>query len=41
MKPHLVHLRILTGRSWGLREAQLRTVANGYVCVAMEHAAAA
>ena len=41
VKPRLAHLRTLTGRSWSLREAQLRTVANGYVRGAMEHAAAA
>ena len=41
MKPRLGYLRTLTGRSWGLRETQLRMVANGYVRRAMEHAAAA
>ena len=41
VKPRLAHLRTLTGRHWGLRESQLRTIANGYVRGAMEHAAAA
>ena len=40
-RPRLEHLRRLTGRSWGLDERQLRTVANGYVRGALEHAAAA
>ena len=39
VKPRLAHLRTMTGRSWGLREEQLRTVANGYVRGALEHAA--
>ena len=37
----IAHLRKLTGRDWGLEERQLRTVANGYVRGALEHAAAA
>ena len=40
-RPRLEHLRRLTGRNWGLDERQLRTVANGYVRGALEHAAAA
>ena len=40
-RPRLAHLRTLTGRDWGLDEKQLRTVANGYVRGALEHAAAA
>ena len=39
--PRIAQLRKLTGRSWGLREPQLRTVANGYVRGALEYAAAA
>ena len=38
-RPRLGHLRRLTGRDWGLGEKQLRTVANGYVRGALEHAA--
>ena len=38
-RPRLGHLRRLTGRGWGLGEKQLRTVANGYVRGALEHAA--
>ena len=41
VKPRIAQLRQLTGRSWGLRERQLRTVANGYVRGALEFAAAA
>ncbi|KAF0309739.1 Ribonuclease H [Amphibalanus amphitrite] len=41
VKPRTAQLRKLTGRSWGLQEAQLRTVANGYVRGALEYAAAA
>ena len=41
VKHRLAHLRTLTGRSWGLQETQLRTIANGYVRGAIEHAAAA
>ena len=41
VKPRLAHLRAMTGRSWDLREAQLRTVANGYVRGALEYAAPA
>ena len=41
VRPRTNHLRQLTGRSWGLDERILRTVANGYVRGAMEHAAAA
>ena len=41
VKPRTAQLRKLTGRSWGLREPQLRTVANGYVRGALEYAAAA
>ena len=36
-----MQLRKLTGRSWGLEERLLRTVASGYVRGALEHAAAA
>ena len=38
-RPRLGDLRRLTGRDWGLGEKQLRTVANGYVRGALEHAA--
>ncbi|XP_043234483.1 uncharacterized protein LOC122387897 [Amphibalanus amphitrite] len=41
VRPRLAHLRRLGGRSWGLDEVALRTVANGYVRGALEHAAAA
>jgi len=41
VKPRVAQLRKLTGRSWGLREPQLRTIANGYVRGALEYAAAA
>lgn len=41
VRPRTNHLRQLSGRSWGLDERLLRTVANGYVRGAMEHAAAA
>ena len=41
VKPRTAQLKKLTGRSWGLQEAQLRTVANGYVRGALEYAAAA
>ena len=41
VKPRVAQLRKLTGRSWGLREPQFRTVANGYIRGALEHAAAA
>ena len=34
-------LRRMSGRTWGLLEAQLRTVANGYVRGALEYAAGA
>ena len=40
-RPRLEHLRRLTGRNWGLEEQHLRTVANGYIRGALEHAAAA
>ena len=40
-KPRVAQLRKLTARSWGLREPQLQTVANGYVRGALEYAAAA
>ena len=40
-KPRVVQLRKLTAGSWGLREPQLRTVANGYARGALEYAAAA
>ena len=40
-RPCLEHLRRLTGRNWGFEEQHLRTVANGYVHGALEHAAAA
>ena len=40
-RPRIAQLRKLTGRSWGLGETQLRTVANGYVRGALEYAAAA
>ena len=39
-RPRINHLRQLTGRSWGLEENLLRTVANGYVRGAIEHSAA-
>ena len=39
VRPRVAHLRSLTGRSWGLDENALRTVANGYVRGALEHAA--
>ena len=38
-KPRVAQLRKLTARSWGLREPQLRTVANGYARGALEYAA--
>ena len=41
VKPRVAQLRKLTGRSWGLQEAQLRTVASGYVRGALEYAAPA
>ena len=41
VRPRINQLRQLSGRSWGLEEQQLRTVANGYVRGALEHAAAA
>ena len=41
VKPRIAHLRTMTNRTWGLREQQLRTVANGYVRGALEHAASA
>ena len=41
VRPRTMQLRKLTGRSWGLEERQLRTVASGYVRGALEHAAAA
>ena len=41
VRPRTNHLRQLSGRSWGLDERLLRTVANGYVRGALEHAAAA
>ena len=41
VRPRTAQLRKLTGREWGLEERQLRTVANGYVRGALEHAAAA
>ncbi|XP_043212000.1 uncharacterized protein LOC122376264 [Amphibalanus amphitrite] len=41
VRPRTAQLRRLTGRSWGLKEQQLRAVANGYVRGALEHAAAA
>ena len=41
VRPRTAQLRKLTGRTWGLEERQLRTVANGYVRGALEHAAAA
>ena len=40
-RPRLQQLRKLSGRSWGLSERHLKTVAQGYVRGAMEHAAAA
>ncbi|KAF0314432.1 putative RNA-directed DNA polymerase from transposon X-element [Amphibalanus amphitrite] len=39
--PRIAQLKRLTGRDWGLREQQLRAVANGYVRGPQEHAAAA
>ena len=41
IRPRIAQLRKLTGRSWGLKEEQLRAVASGYVRGPMEHAAAA
>ncbi|KAF0287547.1 putative RNA-directed DNA polymerase from transposon BS [Amphibalanus amphitrite] len=41
VRPRTAQLKKLTGRSWGLGEQQLRTVANGYVRGALEYAAAA
>ena len=41
VQPRTAQLRKLTGRTWGLQEPQLRTVANGYVRGALEYAAAA
>ena len=41
VRPRVAHLRRLAGRSWGLDEQVLRTVANGYVRGALEHGAAA
>ena len=41
VRPRTAQLRLMTGRSWGLREAQLRAVANGYVRGALEYAAGA
>ncbi|KAF0304847.1 putative RNA-directed DNA polymerase from transposon BS [Amphibalanus amphitrite] len=41
VRPRTAQLRRLTGRDWGLEERQLRTIANGYVRGAIEHAAAA
>ena len=41
VRPRTAQLRLLTSRSWGLQEQQLRAVANGYVRGALEHAAAA
>ncbi|KAF0287883.1 Retrovirus-related Pol polyprotein from type-1 retrotransposable element R1 4 [Amphibalanus amphitrite] len=41
VRPRTAQLRRMTGRTWGLREAQLRTVANGYVRGALEYAAGA
>ena len=41
VRPRINHLRQLSGRSWGLDERLLRTVANGYVRGAIEHAGAA
>ena len=40
VRPRNAHLRRLAGRSWGLDEGPLRTVANGYIRGAVEHAAA-
>jgi len=40
-RPRIAQLRQLTGRSWGLQEQNLRTVANGYIRGSLEHAAAA
>ena len=41
VRPRAAQLRKMTGRSWGLKEQQLRAVANGYIRGALEHAAAA
>ena len=41
VRPRTAQLRKLTGRTWGLTEAHLRTVANGYVRGALEFAASA
>ena len=40
-RPRIAQLRKLAGRSWGLKEEQLRNVASGYVRGPLEHAAAA
>ena len=41
VRPRTAQLRKLTGRTWGLEERTLRTVANGYIRGAIEHAAEA
>ena len=41
VRPRVEHLRRLFGRSWGLDEGVFRTVADGYVRGALEHAATA
>ena len=30
-RPHIAQLRKFTGRTWGLKERQLRIVASGYI----------
>ncbi|KAF0303168.1 RNA-directed DNA polymerase from mobile element jockey [Amphibalanus amphitrite] len=41
VRPRVAQLRRMTGRSWGLGERQLRSVANGYIRGALEYAAGA
>ena len=41
VRPRTAQLRQMTGRDWGLKKRQLRTVASGYIRGALEHTAAA
>jgi hypothetical protein len=41
VRPRLEQLRKITGRSWGLDETHIRSVAAGYVRGALEHSAGA
>ena len=41
VKPRTAHLRRMKGQSWGLGEAQMHTVANGFVRGALEYCAVA